>query len=149
MARNHVHFSTGLPEETNSGVISGMRADTEILIYVNLQKSLEDGAMQWWLSENGVVLTEGDEQGLVPTKYWKLVKGRKQDVGILWEDGVQVAELPQSVRGRKAPSGKVPKGKRQGEKPKGKENMRMGGTRDMRELKAVGGAEGLGTEQEI
>jgi 2'-phosphotransferase len=125
-----------------------MRADAEILIYIDIQKSLEDGALQWWLSENGVVLTEGDENGLVPTKYWKLVKGRRQDVGILWEDGVEVAELPQSVRGRKAPSGKGPKGKRQGEKSKGKENMRMNGTRGMRELNVVGGEQGLGTEQE-
>jgi 2'-phosphotransferase len=148
MVRNHVHFSTGLPEDTNSGVISGMRADAEILIYIDIQKSLEDGALQWWLSENGVVLTEGDENGLVPTKYWKLVKGRRQDVGVLWEDGVEVAELPQSVRGRKAPSGKGPKGKRQGEKSKGKENMRTNGTRDMRELNMAGREQGLGTEQE-
>jgi 2'-phosphotransferase len=146
MVRNHVHFSTGLPEDTNSGVISGMRADAEILIYIDIQKSLEDGAMLWWLSENGVVLTEGDEQGLVPTKYWKLVKGRRQDVGVLWEDGVEVAELPQSVRGRKAPSGKGPKGKKQGEKPKGKENTRRGGPREMKDLDELGGREALGTE---
>ena len=149
MTRNHVHFSTGLPEDTNSGVISGMRADAEILIYIDIQKSLEDGALQWWLSENGVVLTEGDENGLVPTKYWKLVKGRRQDVGVLWEDGVEIAELPQSVRGRKAPSGKGPRGKSEGEKPKGKENVRRGGARGMKELDAVGGGDGLGTGQEM
>jgi 2'-phosphotransferase len=78
-----------------------------------------------------------------------LVKGRRQDVGVLWEDGVEVAELPQSVRGRKAPTGKTPRAKREGEKPKGKENVRSGGARGMKELNAVGGGEGLGTEQEI
>jgi 2'-phosphotransferase len=149
MVRNHVHFSTGLPEDTNTGVISGMRADAEILIYIDIQKSLEDGTLQWWMSENGVVLTEGDENGLVPTRYWKLVKGRRQDVGVLWEDGVEVAELPQSVRGKKAPSGKGPRGprgNRDAEKPKGKENMRRGGARSMKELNAVGGEQGLGAE---
>lgn len=125
-----------------------MRADAEILIYIDIQKSLEEGALQWWMSENGVVLTEGDENGLVPTRYWRLVKGRRQDVGVLWEDGVEVAELPQSVRGRKAPSGKAPKGKRDGEKPKGKENVKRGGASGMKELNTVGGGEGLGPEQE-
>ena len=121
-----------------------MRADAEVLIYIDIQKSLEDGALQWWLSENGVVLTEGDENGLVPTRYWKLVKGRRQDVGVLWEDGVEVAELPRSVRGRKAPSGKSPKGKREGEKLKGKENVRRDGARGTKELNAVEGEEGGG-----
>lgn len=126
-----------------------MRADAEMLIYIDIEKSLEDGALQWWMSENGVVLTEGGENGLVPTRYWKLVKGRRQDVGVLWEDGVEVAELPQSVRGRKAPTGKAPRAKREGEKPKGKENVRSRGARGMKELNAVEGGQGLGTEQEI
>jgi 2'-phosphotransferase len=103
-----------------------MRADAEVLIYVDIQKSLEDGALQWWLSENGVVLTEGDENELVPTRYWKLVKGRRQDVGILWEDGVEVAELPQSVRGRKAPSGKSSKGKEGGGEAEGEGECQEG-----------------------
>jgi 2'-phosphotransferase len=124
MTRNHVHFSLGLPDER--GVISGMRGDAEILVYIDIVKSLKDG-MHWWLSDNGVVLTEGNADGYVPTKYWKRVEGRRQDIGVLWEDGKEIAELPQSVRGRKAPSGKRPKGKREGEKPKGKDHRRDGG----------------------
>lgn len=120
MGRNHVHFATGILGESGSGkgvganegekeekakVLSGMRQDAELLIYIDVQKSLEDGNT-WWLSENGVVLTEGDGAGLVGTQYWKKVTGRRDEVGVLWEEGKQVAELPESFRGRKAPRGK-------------------------------------------
>jgi 2'-phosphotransferase len=124
MGRNHVHFSTGLPED-KQGVISGMRSDAEILVYVDVRKSVEDG-MEWWISDNGVVLTEGNEEGLVPTKYFTKVEGRKQDVGILWEDGVQVAEL--NTKGKRAPK-QLPrsqreKAKREEEKGKAKLDRR-------------------------
>ncbi|KAJ4391593.1 tRNA 2'-phosphotransferase [Gnomoniopsis smithogilvyi] len=105
MGRNHVHCSTGLPEDA-AGVVSGMRGDAELLVYVDVRKSLEEGAMSWWMSENGVVLTEGiGEEGLVPVKYFKEVVGRKEDVGVLWKDGEKVADLPEGVKGR-APPGK-------------------------------------------
>lgn len=149
MSRNHIHFSTGLPED-KQGVISGMRGDAEILIYVDIRKSLEDGGVLWWISENGVVLTEGDENGVLGTKYWEKVVGRRQDVGVLWEDGKQVGELPQSVRNRKTPSGKGPKGKRDGEKGKGKDGNSGGGKgrgKGMKELDTLGGAEGLGLSE--
>lgn len=142
MSRNHIHFSTGLPED-KGGVISGMRNDAEIVIYVDIRKSLEDGTL-WWISDNGVILTEGDENGLITTKYWKKVEGRRQDVGLLWEDGEQVAELPQSVRNRKAPSGKGPKGKREHEKSRGRDGGKGRG-QSMKELDALGGADELGT----
>ena len=61
-------------------------------------------------------LTEGGEVGVVSSKYWKKVVGRKQDVGVLWEDGREVAELPQGVKGRKPPMGKGPRRDRDGEK---------------------------------
>lgn len=106
MGRNHVHCSTGLPEDGAAGVVSGMRGDAELLVYVDVKKSLEEGAMSWWVSENGVVLTEGvGEEGLVPVKYFKEVVGRKEDVGVLWKDGEKVADLPEGVKGR-APPGK-------------------------------------------
>lgn len=145
MGRNHIHFSTGLPED-KEGVISGMRSDAEILIYVDVRGSLERGnGLTWWLSDNGVVLSEGDAEGLIGTQWWRKVVGRRQDVGTLWENGVQVSELPQSVRGRKPPSGKGPRGKREGEKAKGKSGKAKGAG-EMKELNALGGSEGLDTK---
>jgi len=106
MGRNHIHFSTGLPEG-KQGVVSGMRNDAELLVFVDIKKNLEDGGV-WWISENGVVLTEGDENGVLGTKYWKRVEGRKQDVGLLFENGEKVGELPHNLRNKKPPHGKGP-----------------------------------------
>lgn len=127
MNRNHVHCSTGLPpadkvaataadggsSNAAAAVISGMRRDAELLIYIDVRRSLEDGAMKWWKSDNGVVLTEGmGEEGLVPVKYFKEVVGRQRGtgkgedevVGTLWKDGEWVADLPESVKSRPPPS---------------------------------------------
>lgn len=104
MGRTHVHCSTGLPDD-EQGVISGMRKDAEVLVYVDVRRSLEDGAMTWWISDNGVVLTEGvGEEGLVPAKYFKEVVGRKEDAGTLWKDGEWVADLPENLRSRPPPA---------------------------------------------
>ncbi|KUI59568.1 tRNA 2'-phosphotransferase 1 [Cytospora mali] len=81
MGRTHVHCSTGLPED-EQGVISGMRKDAEVLVYVDVRRSLEDGAMTWWVSDNGVVLTEGAEgaeEGMVPARYFREVVGRREE----------------------------------------------------------------------
>jgi 2'-phosphotransferase len=82
-----------------------MRSDAEILIFVDVAKSLEAGDMKWWLSSNGVVLTEGDADGVVPTKYFKEARGRRQGIGELWRDGEKVADLPADVVAR-VPMGK-------------------------------------------
>ena len=81
MGRNHVHFASGpslaeigisedgkeddsVSEGKSNKVISGMRNDAQLLIYVDLNRCLEDVKgqgveMLWWKSENGVILTEG------------------------------------------------------------------------------------------
>jgi 2'-phosphotransferase len=105
MGRNHVHFSMGLPEDSEAGVISGMRRDAEVLIYVDVAASIKEAGIKWWISDNGVVLTEGDADGLVPVKYFKEVVGRRQGVGVLWKDGEKVADLPEGLKVT-APQGK-------------------------------------------
>lgn len=126
MTRTHIHFSTGLPEDRSSGVISGMRSDAEVVIYVDVRKSLEEEKnLLWWISENGVVLTEGNEDGILPIKYFKKVAGRKAGVGTLWEDGVIVAELPAQLKNKKPPNGK-------GQRNSNKDNKR--GNRDQQPI---------------
>ncbi|KAH8175817.1 RNA 2'-phosphotransferase, tpt1 / kptA family protein [Sarocladium implicatum] len=107
MGRNHVHCSTGTPEE---GVLSGMRKDAELVIEIDIKKSLEGGIV-WWRSDNGVILSEGDENGLISLKYFREVKGRKQDVGVLWQDGQWVADLPEGIK-ITVPQGKGSRGGR-------------------------------------
>ncbi|TQN67840.1 TRNA 2'-phosphotransferase 1, partial [Colletotrichum shisoi] len=107
MGRNHVHFATGLPGDER-GVVSGMRRDAEVLVYVDVERALgEEEEMRWWVSENGVVLTEGDAEGRVPTKLFREVRARDEaaGVGVLWRDGEKVGELPEGLRMR-APPGK-------------------------------------------
>ncbi|XP_049388440.1 uncharacterized protein LOC125852800 [Solanum stenotomum] len=67
MKRLHVHFSCGLP--TDGEVISGMRRDVNVLIFLDMRKALEDG-MKLYISENRVILTEGID-GVVPVKYFQ------------------------------------------------------------------------------
>ncbi|KAK9779586.1 putative KptA family-domain-containing protein [Seiridium cardinale] len=151
MGRTHVHFGTGLPEDGKDGgngtngqvhdagdeataedgkengkpkVISGMRSDAEVLVFIDVAQSLEDSDMKWWLSSNGVVLTEGNEEGLVPMKYVKEARGRRQGVGLLWKDGEKVADLLPSVVAR------VPMGKRGGNGGRGSRGGRRSGGRN-------------------
>lgn len=87
-------------------VISGMRSDAQILIYINIATALEMG-IPFWLSENGVVLSEGVEtdiesknkkQGkvrLVPTDCWDVVVEVGEGLGVIWRSGIgAVKEVP-------------------------------------------------------
>ncbi|PIA50040.1 hypothetical protein AQUCO_01300640v1 [Aquilegia coerulea] len=69
MERLHIHFSSGLP--TDGKVISGMRRDVNVLIFVDIRKALEDG-MKIYISENKVILTEGFD-GVVPVNYFEKI----------------------------------------------------------------------------
>ncbi|XP_058729320.1 uncharacterized protein LOC131601504 [Vicia villosa] len=66
MKRLHVHFSCGLP--TDGEVISGMRRDVNVLIFLDVRKALEEG-IKLYISDNKVILTEGLD-GVVPSKYF-------------------------------------------------------------------------------
>ncbi|KAK4988413.1 tRNA 2'-phosphotransferase [Elasticomyces elasticus] len=92
MGRNHVHFAAGLPPNFKTllpaaatadddvddddqtaaqsratvSVISGMRASSTLLIYLDLPKAMAAG-LAFGVSENGVILCEGDERGVVGT----------------------------------------------------------------------------------
>ena len=71
MGRSHIHFSTIPPGEGprggavggvggvgGGGVVSGIRAGAEVLIWVDVAGSMKEG-VDWWVSDNGVVLTDG------------------------------------------------------------------------------------------
>ncbi|PKA48788.1 2'-phosphotransferase [Apostasia shenzhenica] len=70
MQRLHVHFASGLP--TDGEVISGMRRDVNMLIFLDVRKALQDG-MKLYISDNKVVLTEGFD-GVVPVKYFEKIE---------------------------------------------------------------------------
>lgn len=104
MSRGHIHCSDKTVEE---GAMSGMRRDAELLVEIDIEKSLGEG-VTWWRSDNGVILTDGGEGGVLGTQYFKRVTSRTVDVGVLWEDGLKIADLPGDLKMR------VPMGKRGG-----------------------------------
>jgi len=79
MARNHIHLATG--KLGDEGVISGMRAShakNGVLIFIDVPKAMADG-IRFFLSANGVVLTEG-EDGILDKKYFKRVESAEGKV---------------------------------------------------------------------
>jgi 2'-phosphotransferase len=73
MSRLHIHFATGLPGDDS--VVSGIRHNSTVYIFVDIQQTLKDG-MLWYFSENGVVLTSGIN-GKVNPKYFLRVIDRQ------------------------------------------------------------------------
>ncbi|EIT82130.1 RNA:NAD 2'-phosphotransferase TPT1 [Aspergillus oryzae 100-8] len=116
MGRNQVHFATGPSVESvlaqgaqgskevtgdhGEKVISGMRRDAQVLIYIDLKKALAAGC-PFWRSENGVILSEGmvveDSSGIVPVEFFDVVVERKHGLGKIWEGGKEVQALPEEL----------------------------------------------------
>ncbi|KAF2757982.1 phosphotransferase KptA/Tpt1 [Pseudovirgaria hyperparasitica] len=108
MGRNHVHFATGLPkgftelhddgtsakdsqsDDTAPVVVSGMRTSSTVLVYLDLEKAMAAG-VKFGISENGVVLSGGNEHGVVSVDFFQKVEDRKKNV-LLMKDGVLVGE---------------------------------------------------------
>lgn len=97
MERNHIHFAPGLPEnfvigkdetiskEQTVKVISGMRSNCNIFIFINGQKCAEDN-IQFFRSDNGVILTPGlGERGMLPIHYFSKVLDLKSNHNLLDE----------------------------------------------------------------
>jgi len=53
-----------------------MRKSAQVLIYIDVQRALDAG-ISFSLSENGVVLTEGDERGFLSTTCFLKVENRQ------------------------------------------------------------------------
>ncbi|XP_026731041.1 tRNA 2'-phosphotransferase 1 isoform X2 [Trichoplusia ni] len=70
MKRKHVHLAKGLPNDAS--VISGLRKDADVLIYIDLPRALAEG-IKFFESENGVILTSGNEKGYLEPKYFAKV----------------------------------------------------------------------------
>lgn len=68
MSRNHIHFTT----EISDKVISGMRNNCQVAIYVDVKKCVENG-IKFYKSKNDVILSPGNDQGIIPAEYFKKV----------------------------------------------------------------------------
>lgn len=131
MGRNHVHFATGPSlksvlsglqggiRDDDGPVISGMRQNSQILIYIDLREALKAGC-PFWRSENGVILSEGipkkknkdegaalanEDDTVVPLKFFQVVVEKKHGLGVIWEHGKEVQSLPPKLTKRGKGSG--------------------------------------------
>ena len=69
MSRQHIHFASGMFGD--SGVISGMRKNCDVFIYINTVKAMNDGIV-FYKSSNGVILTSG-KNGILSNIYFEKV----------------------------------------------------------------------------
>ncbi|XP_058877364.1 tRNA 2'-phosphotransferase 1-like [Acipenser ruthenus] len=67
MSRTHIHLAPGLPGDKS--VISGMRGDCDLAIFIDMRAAMRDG-LQFFRSDNGVILTPGDSLGLLHPRYF-------------------------------------------------------------------------------
>ena len=74
MGRQHVHFTTGLPE--SGAVVSGMRKSADTVIELDLPAAMRAG-LKFYRSTNGVILSPGDAQGFVKPEFFKRVIRRR------------------------------------------------------------------------
>ena len=70
MSRQHIHMAEGFPEQGK--VISGMRSTCHLAIFIDVEKAMKDG-IEFYRSENDVILSPGDENGFIKPKYFKRV----------------------------------------------------------------------------
>lgn len=67
MQRDYIHLAPGLVGQ----VVSGMRASSQVMIYVDMAKAMADGIV-FRESANGVILTRG-ENGVLDPKYFERI----------------------------------------------------------------------------
>lgn len=75
--------------------ILGMRASSQILIYVDVQKAIYAG-FKFWLSNNGVVLTEGDSNGFLAPEFFQRVENADHTPAPGWK-GKYISDDPSEV----------------------------------------------------
>ncbi|KAI5304762.1 hypothetical protein KEM56_005982 [Ascosphaera pollenicola] len=127
MSRNHIHFATGpalrdiMPDGPDGtivknnegkpqGVISGMRKDSQILIYIDIRRALAAG-IPFWISENGVVLSEGIDtevngrtSKLVPLEVFDIVVEKQKGTGVLMRQGKLTMDTPEWIKNAPLPA---------------------------------------------
>ena len=65
MSRNHIHFIDSEKDILEKKYKSGLRNGADTLIYIDMENAINQG-ITFWKSDNNVILTEGNENGIVP-----------------------------------------------------------------------------------
>ena len=75
MNRTHIHFTRALPDEKDERVLSSMRQDCNVFVYINAERAMAAG-YEFFESANGVILCPGDENGTLSTDFFEKVTPR-------------------------------------------------------------------------
>ncbi|KAK6193776.1 hypothetical protein LQW54_012132, partial [Pestalotiopsis sp. IQ-011] len=98
---------------------AGRTSDADVGIWVHLRSALEaEPSIVWQRTASGAVVTTATE---VPRSLWRRAVARRQDIGLLLEDGEVRKEVPEALRG-KGSKGKAKKGKGSLRKSRGGED---------------------------
>ena len=73
MERNDIHMASALPE--SGDVISGMRKSASVVVWIDVDKAMAQD-IKFFISTNGVILSPGNEHGLIPSSCFKKVSYR-------------------------------------------------------------------------
>lgn len=73
MKRNHIHFASAIP--STAQVISGARASSTVFIYIDVPSALQAG-IKFFQAANQVILSPGNEAGIIPTSLFLRVEDR-------------------------------------------------------------------------
>ncbi|KAL7063617.1 hypothetical protein AAHC03_0579 [Spirometra sp. Aus1] len=82
MSRTHIHFAAGVPE--GNVAKSGLRSSADVWIYLDIDAAIK-GGIDFVRSRNNVILSEGDENGCIPTKYFKKVLDVRTGKELTWD----------------------------------------------------------------
>ena len=86
MNRTHIHFAPGSSQ--GQKVISGIRADYEVYIHIDLASALRDG-YTFYKSDHDVILCSGDSTGYLPAIYFKKVIRQYRGFSEQWKRVLQ------------------------------------------------------------
>ncbi|KAK1930735.1 tRNA 2'-phosphotransferase 1 [Phytophthora citrophthora] len=81
MQRNHIHFAER--EVTDDEVVSGMRSNCNLLLYIDFPMAVKDG-IKFYKSSNNVVLSPGmGDTGVIDRRYF--LRAVKRDGTVVYE----------------------------------------------------------------
>jgi 2'-phosphotransferase len=73
MDRNDIHMASALPE--TECVISGMRKSASVVIWIDVERAMAEG-IKFFISNNGVILSPGNEHGFIPSSCFMKISYR-------------------------------------------------------------------------
>eukprot|EP00127_Corallochytrium_limacisporum_P001070 Clim_evm8s37 gene=Clim_evmTU8s37 len=92
MRRQHIHMAVGLPPGEGTDVVSGMRSNCNLVIYIDVAKAMDAG-ITFFRSANNVILSGGNAEGYIPPDFFLMVKKRNPSTNELLEEDLLLHDV--------------------------------------------------------